>query len=246
MHDQIVHPETTLVCHARTPLVLEPIEERIAEATACESTDLVDAVVVRSWPDSVRLDDDAGQDREVVDDFGRFREWADRRGVSVEPPFEVRTRSSIVEEDGVDVLVTPVLCLAVYRDERLVGVYPHSDGEETYTVERALERLREGELPRPLQRRDRPAVDSQRCPDCDAALLNGQGLFVCPDCGWMGAVTADGWDSLEEVEVGSLSSPSHEGPDPADTVGTDRSTTARHAPSTDRRTERSAGAHATD
>ena len=245
MYDQAVEPETTLVCHARTPLVLEPIEERIAEARACEGTDLVDAVVVRSWPDSVRLDD-AGQDREVVDDFGRFREWADRREVTVEPPFEVRTRSSIVEEDGVDVLVTPVLCLAVYRDERLVGVYPHSDGEETYPVERALERLQEGQLPRPLQGSERPAADPRRCPDCDAALLNGQGLFVCTDCAWTGTVTADGWDSLEEGEVSLRSSPPHEGPDPSDADGTDRSTTARPGPSADSGPGRSAGAQATD
>ena len=245
MYDQAVEPETTLVCHARTPLVLEPIEERIAEARACEGTDLVDAVVVRSWPDSVRLDD-AGQDREVVDDFGRFREWADRREVTVEPPFEVRTRSSIVEEDGVDVLVTPVLCLAVYRDERLVGVYPHSDGEETYTVERALERLQDGRLPRPLQGPDRPTADPGRCPACDAALLNGQGLFVCPDCAWTGTLTADGWESMEDSEAVSRFSPSNEGRDSSSAVGPQRSTATGPDPSVDSGAEQSAGAQATD
>lgn len=194
--------ETTLVCHARTPLVLDPVEERVERARNCEGNGLVDAVMVRSWPDAVRLDPD-GQRDEVVAEYERFTRWAERRGVGVEPPFETRTRSSIVEDDGVDVLVTPILCLAVYRDERLVGVYPHADREETYPVDRALERLEAGELPRPLGRSGGEEAAARRCPDCDEPLLNGQGVFVCTDCAWTGTFTAGGAAAPEPVELGS-------------------------------------------
>ena len=197
MHDPTA--ETTLVCHARTPLVFDPVEERVERAQALEDGDVVDAVVVRSWPETVRLED--GPHREVIEEYRRYEEWADRRGVSVTPPFETRTRSSIVDDDGVDVLVTPVLSLALYRDERLVSVFPHAEDGEQYTVDAALERLEGGDLPRPLG--GRPDVpDARRCPECEAALLNGQGLFICPDCAWTGSFAAEGWSDLEPLDVG--------------------------------------------
>lgn len=203
MHDQSV--ETTLVCHARTPLVFDPVEERVERAQALEGSDLVDNVVVRSWPETVRYDDD-GPHREVVEGFQRFEAWADRLGVTVRPPFETRTRTSLVEDDGVDVLVTPVLCLALYRDERLVSVFPHSEDEETYTVERALDRLEADELPRPLRGSADPP-DARDCPECDAPLLNGQGVFVCSDCAWTGALDEEGWTDLQPVDPGPRAAP---------------------------------------
>lgn len=202
MIDQSPETELTLVCHARTPLVVEPVEDRIAKARACEEGEIVDNVVIRSWPESVRLDDQ-GVDREVVDDYRRFCRWADHRDVEIQPPFETRTRSSIVDDDGVDVLVTPLLCLSLYRNERLVAVYPHSNDDETYTVEAALQRLREDQLPRPLERTGRSAADPRWCPDCDAELLNGQGLFRCPDCAWTGIVDGGAWKPLEHVDPDS-------------------------------------------
>lgn len=205
MHDQST--ETTIVCHARTPLVLDPIEERVERARDCEErTDLVDRVVVRSWPDTVRFDDD-GPHREVLEEFRRFESWAERRGVSIRPPFETRTRTSVVEDDGVEVLVTPVLCLAVYRDERLVSVYPHSEGEETYTVADALDRLEADELPRPLEAAPPDLASTTSCPDCDADLVNGQGLFICPDCAWTGTLSQEGWSDLETIELGPREEP---------------------------------------
>jgi hypothetical protein len=199
MHDNR-STETTLVCHARTPLVFDPVEERVERAQALEEGHLVDNVVVRSWPETVRLDDD-GPHREVVEEFRRYEEWAEHRGVSVSPPFETRTRTSIVEEDGVEVLVTPVLCLALYRDERLVSVFPHSDADETYTVDRVLDRLEADELPRPLSGR-LEVPDARSCPECEATLLKGQGLFICPDCAWTGTISTEGWSDLEPVDLG--------------------------------------------
>ncbi|WP_178917130.1 HTH domain-containing protein [Natronomonas gomsonensis] len=199
--------ETTLVCHVRAPLVADPIESRVETLRSLEDGPLVDTVVVRSWPETVRLDDEG--DHETLARYERFRSWADRRGVSIRPPFETRTRSSIVEEDGVDVLVTPTLCLAVYREERLVGVFPHAADGETYTVEEAVDTLRSGELPRPLGSIDpKPTAEQRRCPDCEGALVNGQGVFICPDCAWVGAATADGWAELPTAGTRTAEAPS--------------------------------------
>ena len=115
--------ETTVVCHARTPLVFDPVEERIGRTRDLEDGDLVNTVVLRSWPGTGRFDNGSPH-REVAEEFTRFEEWAGRRGVTVRPPFEARTRTSMVEDGANDVLVTPVLCLAVYREERLVAVFP--------------------------------------------------------------------------------------------------------------------------
>ena len=55
---------------------------------------------------------------EVVDFFDRFTLWADRSDVSVTPPFNVRTQSTLASEDTYRVLSTPMMCLAVYRTRR--------------------------------------------------------------------------------------------------------------------------------
>lgn len=194
--------DTAIVCHARTPLVFDSVEERVARVQQLETTDLVDDVDTRSWPDSVRLADDAY--REVVEAFDRYEAWADRRGVSVRPPFEIRTRRSVVEDDGVEVLVTPVVCLAIYRDGRLASVFPHGNGETTYTVDDALERLERGALPRPLN--TGPDVpEGLACPECETQLVNGQGVFGCPECDWRRTVSAAGWSDVDDAGPGDAS-----------------------------------------
>lgn len=67
-----------------------------------------------------------------------FTEWADRNGVSVEPPFEVRKRDSRLLEESGEVLLTPVVCLAVYFDDTLLAVFPHTEDDETVSVDEGL------------------------------------------------------------------------------------------------------------
>jgi len=184
--------ETTVACHVRAPMLLEPIDSQIETLRACESESVVDSLVLRSWPDRVALSDDS-QFREAVDVFRRFERWADRRGVSVRPPFEMRTSSSTITDTEKEVLVTPLIAVAVYRDDRLVGVYPHSEGEETYTAADAIATLRTGDVPTPLGASPRPdATATDDCPDCGSGLVDGQGLFGCVDCEWVGTARGDG------------------------------------------------------
>jgi len=184
--------ETTVACHVRAPMLLEPIDSQIETLRACEAEGAVDAVVLRSWPDKVSLGDD-GSFGEVIDVFRRFERWADRRGVSVRPPFEVRTTAATFSGTEREVLVTPLIAVAVYRDDRLHGVYPHSTGDNTYTVADAIATLRAGDVPTPLG--GAPALETYEpdgCPDCDGEFVDGQGLFACVDCEWTGIATESG------------------------------------------------------
>lgn len=184
--------EITVVCYARAPMLLDPVDAHVETLQRCDSDGTVDAVLLRSWPERVALTDGSPHP-EVVDAFERFERWADRRNVSVRPPFEVRTTTSVVTEETRDVLVTPLLCLAIYRGESLVGVFPYTADGTTHTATDAIATLRSGELPTPpdVQAAPRPR---QTCPECDGPLLQGQGVLACDDCHWTGTIAGDGRD----------------------------------------------------
>jgi hypothetical protein len=145
----------TVLCYAREPIVSESVESNLELLERCEGGQLVDRVVLRGWPGSVRLDGEESPTREVVGQFEAFEAWGDRHGVSLQPAFERRTRCSIADDEH-SVLVTPLLCLAIYRNQELSAVFPHSVDGETYTVRAAIETLLSGELPTPWQSGRRP------------------------------------------------------------------------------------------
>lgn len=192
--------EITAVCHVRAPLLLEPVDSQIETLQACESEGSIDEHLLRSWPKEVRLNDDTPY-QEALESFERFEAWADSQGVSVRPPFRKRSTTSQVTGKTKELLVMPLLCLEVYADDELVGVFPHTDeaAEETYTTEEAIATLRTGELPTPLAGEPETpaessveAADRTTCPDCGGSMVDGQGLFACSDCGWVGAISETG------------------------------------------------------
>lgn len=75
---------------------------------------------------------------EAIATYEIFREWAERNGVSLEPGFQQRTRSFVGMDDVEEVVVFPVVALALYDDRDLTSVFPCTDEEQTYTVECAL------------------------------------------------------------------------------------------------------------
>jgi hypothetical protein len=92
-------------------------------------SDLIADFAVETWPDSVRSDTDSPL-LSVVDDF---ETWADEQSVNVHPPFERKTVSPLVGDSREEV-VLPMMTLAVRDDDGLVGVYPCSDGNRTWSV----------------------------------------------------------------------------------------------------------------
>lgn len=201
--------ELTVVCHVRAPLLLEPVDRQVETLRACDDEGAVDDLLLRSWPKEIALTDDSPY-QEALESFERFEAWADRRGVAIRPPFTEHTTTSQVTGETTELLVMPLLCLEVYDDGELVGVFPHTDEAtgETYTTDEAIAQLRTGEIPTPLGGEPETATpiesdSANDCPDCGAGLIDGQGLYACGDCGWVGTVSDSG--RLVEREVASRS-----------------------------------------
>lgn len=100
----------------------------------------IDGYDVSTWPERATLSPGhPGVD--VVDAYERFQSWASERGVSINPPFAVRTETRTLVGDEYAVLRTPTMCLAVYDGSRLAGVFPCVDDGTVHTVDDALETL---------------------------------------------------------------------------------------------------------
>lgn len=131
----------TVVCHVRAPLLLEPVDSQVESVRACEDEGTIDEFLVRSWPKAVSRSEESPY-QEVLETYERLQRWANRRDVSISPPFRTRTTTSQITDETETVLVTPLLCLEYYLGDELVGVYPHSNGEETITTEDVIARIR--------------------------------------------------------------------------------------------------------
>jgi hypothetical protein len=77
--------------------------------------------------------------------YEEFRDWAERNGHSLEPAFERRTRSYVGLDRVDEVVVFPVVSLAMYDGSQLKGVFPCTDEDRTYTVGDALEAFERGD-----------------------------------------------------------------------------------------------------
>lgn len=92
--------------------------------------------VTRTWP---RVQTRGGDRRSAaMDTYEVFRKWAGRNGLSLEPGFQRRARSFVGVDDVEEVVVFPAIALALYGAGDLVAVFPCTDDDRTYTVERAL------------------------------------------------------------------------------------------------------------
>lgn len=196
--------DLTVACHVRPSLVLEPIDSKVETLRACERDGIVDSLLLRSWPAEVPMVEDSPHP-EVLEQYDRFVDWAERADVDIGPAFQRRETRSIATDRTVERLVTPAIALAFYDGDDIVGVFPHTDGETTHTVPEAIAALRTGELPEPI--RERPALvgpgsedatataavggpdrdasvdfSSPTCPECESTLVNVQGMLDCPGC----------------------------------------------------------------
>lgn len=103
----------------------ERAERLAADCSAVE-------VTVRPVERYVSLDDS--------ERFRTFQSWAKEQGVSLLPAFDVRLRRG-AGTDTREVLVPPIVVLAVHRQGALSAVYPHSDGDDHRSVGAALTAL---------------------------------------------------------------------------------------------------------
>jgi len=119
-----------------------PAQERAARVYAGLEQLAREGAVTRldrsTWPTRTPVEDPRP---DVRDAYLSFESFADATGVGLAPFFQ--TRECFTPEYGgwTEWLVLPGICLAVYEDDRLVSVSPHTDGEETRTVQDALDVL---------------------------------------------------------------------------------------------------------
>jgi hypothetical protein len=122
------------VCGPRTTVI-----DRLS---SLRGAGLIEDFSVTTWPEEIVL---SGVNRadERLATIERFEEWAADRGLSLRPPFERRTASTLVGNSE-EVLTTPMVLAAAYDDGDLVGVYPCTDGPTTWTVSQFLDGLEAG------------------------------------------------------------------------------------------------------
>lgn len=113
----------------------------------------IENMEVRRWPDRIAADERG----EFVGVIREFERWAADHERSLAPCFERREVTPGFTDERFEQVVLPIICLAVYRGERLRNLAPHVDGRHPYTVDDCIADLEER-----LEERDGPALSSDR------------------------------------------------------------------------------------
>jgi hypothetical protein len=131
--DDTVESAREMVLWTRRP-VCGPRTSVIDRLSSLAATEVIGSFRVETWPDELAVSEHT-EHSQVVERYKEFLLWADDHDCSITPPFERRTVSPLIGESR-DVLTLPIMCLAVYEDDDLAGVYPHtSDGRTTSVVD---------------------------------------------------------------------------------------------------------------
>ncbi|ELZ94475.1 hypothetical protein C440_09863 [Haloferax mucosum ATCC BAA-1512] len=131
------------------------------EAAVEKLTELVDAgriddYDVYVWGSDLRVDGplaNTAYGTELLEHIREFKQWATTNDVALEAAFTERRIVSSIADEHYDVVSLPTLCLGVYDDGELIGVYPCNDGEWACSVVEYLERLDDGrrsKVPEPI------------------------------------------------------------------------------------------------
>lgn len=174
--------ELTVAVYVRSQQLVEPINATINALHRLESAEHIDGLSQHTWPKTITLSEQTPHS-DALDAFAQMEAWATEYGVSIRPPFSVRSMSTLTEETQTR-LRTPVMCLAVYVDGQLANVFPHSQEGDQYSVTDAIAALRTNDLElfRLAPARNPVGPPPDRCPACENSLTNVQGIGVCEDC----------------------------------------------------------------
>jgi hypothetical protein len=158
--DGAAESAVSIVLWTRRP-VCGPRTDVIDRLAALSTAGHLSGFAVETWPEEVVVSE-PGRHEALLDRIDRFEQWAADNGLSVRPPFQTRTKSPLVGRSET-VLKTPMLFAAAYEGDTLVGVYPCSDGEQTWTVPEYLDAIeRRDEQPHDTGERPVPAVGDGR------------------------------------------------------------------------------------
>lgn len=138
-------PELELWLRAFSPSISKKRQRELIERARSLAADgVVDDVEVDTWSSQVCTPDDDATDAidtcpAVVGELLNAVEGTDLR---LEPHFGHR---DVAPDRWGTVISLPVVCLLVRQDGELVGIYPATDDERSYSVTDGLERLEAGE-----------------------------------------------------------------------------------------------------
>jgi len=124
------------------PDVFEGQLERIVERLErLEREGTIAGFSIDTWDKNVRI---SMRDRDAVEtaaatEYAKFDAWASEHDMSLRPFFDRRTVGKS------ETIVLPILCLAVYEDDDLRGVFPCADEESVCSVPEYLTALEAGD-----------------------------------------------------------------------------------------------------
>jgi hypothetical protein len=130
-------PHVAVDCFVRSAAAVKSVDDAIRTLREYDADGTVDELWMDRWPAEVRQTDEVSNGT-VLTQYGRLRRWSDDNGVSLEPAFTRRERTTLVGDESDTFLRLPVLCLAIHVDGEFVGVAPHSTETGVYTVTDAL------------------------------------------------------------------------------------------------------------
>lgn len=132
----------------------------LGRVEALQARGLVDEIRVDTW--AHRITDAPPEATLALSALDRFEHWALAHQATLSPGFDTHECHSGFTGQRFDTTVLPVVCLAVYDDDELVAVYPHSTGAGCVSVADGLAMLEAdaGEVPdvRPSSDRNLPSA----------------------------------------------------------------------------------------
>ena len=132
-----VRADPALGCERQKQAVLEKLETLKAE-------DQIAAYDVHIWSKAIRLRgplEETTYYQRVLGHIEAFQQWADQEPVRLNPAFKLQTVDCEITDETYRVLSLPSICIAVYEDDELCAVYPHSTEDGCRTAGGCLKEL---------------------------------------------------------------------------------------------------------
>jgi len=132
-----VRADPELGCENQKQAVLDRLD-------GLDADDRIDRYEVNVWTKAIRIAgplEGTTYYKRVFDHFTAFQQWAIGESVALKSAFNVEKVDCEITDETYRVLSLPCLCLAVYDDDELQGVYPHTDDKTTRTISHCLDKL---------------------------------------------------------------------------------------------------------
>jgi len=134
-----IRADPELGCERQKQAVLERLETLEAEGR-------IDSYEIQVWTKAIRIRgplEGTAYYQTVFEHIEAFQQWADEQSVQLNSAFKIQSVDCEITDETYRVLSLPSICLAVYEDDELCAVYPHSTDEQCLTASRCLSELGE-------------------------------------------------------------------------------------------------------